>query len=179
VSSVPDTVREFLLKYVTLAERSVRSHWWKGNYEMRLYVVNEDLRVLWRGVGVFQPDGVYSQGELVLKPGPNDRVLTPTWEHGPDVWRLLKIEDGGFVFMCPRHPEKGGVFLDAELLESRAEEPESDCLVAAIDGNETWFKQIESPAVFSVDADNESLTYEEEYERGPGDSFGPSDTIIP
>lgn len=146
---------------------------------MRLFVVNEELRVKWRGVGVYQPDGIYSRGQLVLKPGPTDRVLTPTWEYGPAVWRLLKTESGAFVFMCPRHPEKGGVFLDVELLASRADEPQTDCLVAALDGEDTWFKQIEPPADYSIDADEDTLSYEEDGERGPNDSLGPSDTIIP
>ncbi len=153
---------------------------------MRLFVLNEDLRVRWEGVGSLTFEGksiVNRDGQALCAVGPKDLVITPTGNMiEPELasWRFIRAADGSAMFFCPRRKEAGYYYLSGEEVNARADEENGNCFAAYIETPSRWFRQID--ATENTDhafSDDDYLTYEEDGQRSPNDSFGPATTHIP
>jgi hypothetical protein len=113
---------------------------------MRLFVLNEDLRILWEGLGYERTGKIYSDdGELLWAIKPGELVLTPsaTEDKGdPTLWLLVRGQDGSAFFFSPTKWTDDLVYLTKDEVRQREEESGPICFISHIQGPSRWFKQV-------------------------------------
>ncbi len=146
---------------------------------MRLIVVDKN----WKCTGEYRGEMItYSQvlaeSGMTITLEPHERVLSPVEaceaQPGAIYW-LLKRSAQGEVTLVPT-PAGEGVYFSKEDVDARSG-AEENFFPAMIAGGERWFLEVRAPRIIEDEGDGE-LSYEEDGERGPNDSFGPADTII-
>lgn len=146
---------------------------------MRLIVVDME----WNCTGEYRGELV-TASQILTEPGvsiqlePHERVLSPVEAHDAQpgaIYWLLKRSAQGEVTLVPT-PAGEGVYFSKQDVDARSG-GEEIFFPAMIAGGERWFLEVRAPRIIEDEGDGE-LSYEEDGERGPNDSFGPADTII-
>jgi hypothetical protein len=122
------------------------------------------------------PNAVVNEEGRAYALDPEDRVLTPIDRpNSPEQHQwCFQRSSRGDVVIFPL-PEGRSVYFRKAEIDARdgSERPFFPTMIA---GNERYFLELRSPTV--VEDEGDELTYEEDGERGPDDSFGPADTNI-
>lgn len=152
---------------------------------MRLFVLTEDLRVLWEGKGIVENGSIINaaNGLEYRRLLPSDTVVTPVEQHyGPDngvLWVLMRAPDGAALFFSPALKEKGLVYLTERQIAARSGEKDSNCFVKQMTGNPLWFRLIKAAdSQETAVSDPKDLGHDTGAATSSGDTLGASGTIV-